>query len=131
MAFMSPREIIRQLPILPGDTTLDIGAGAGAFTYEIAQLYPQNRTIAMDINTNTLDLIAHNATMLNYKGVETMYANIEKPWPMSDLYADSALLINVLHAIDMSKHKDVFAELYRVLKPHAFAIISDWNGEAS
>ncbi len=125
MSFLMPNQMIKQLPILSGDTILDVGAGSGAYSIELAKLNLKNKVIAMDINRNVLDLLSHNAITFNLNHIETLEMNIENPWPIAPLSADGALLINILHAIN-DKDK-VLQYLYKALKPHAYVILVDWR----
>ncbi len=125
MSFLMPSEIIKKLPILAGDTILDIGSGSGAYSIELAKLSLKNKVIAIDINRNVLDLLSHNATTFNLNHIETIEMNIQKPWPIAPLSADGALLINIMHAVN-DKDK-VLRYLHDTLKPHAYAILVDWR----
>lgn len=125
MSFLRPVDIIRHLPILAGDTILDVGSGLGAYTIELAKLSLKNKVLAIDINRNVLDMLAYTAVTLGLSGIDTIEMNIEKPWPIAPLSVDGALLINILHA---TTDKDkVLQHLHQSLKPHAYAILVDWR----
>lgn len=125
MSFLRPVDIIRHLPIVAGDTILDVGAGSGAYSIELAKLSLKNKVLAMDINRNVLDLLSYTSTTLGLNDIETIEMNIEKAWPISPLSADGALFINILHSV-IDKDK-VVNSLYKSLKPHAYVILIDWR----
>lgn len=127
MAFLNPRDIIRQLPIMPNDVTVDIGAGAGVYSIELAQMYKSNKIYAIDKNSDLLDLITHNATMLRLNNIVTIEADVGKGIHMEDMSVDSALVINIMHALDMDRRAVLLSELYRICKPHSYIIVIDWS----
>ncbi len=127
MAFLSPEAIVRELPIVKGDYILDIGSGHGAYAFEIAKVSSGAKVLAIDIDVRALDAIANNAITLGYHNIDTLETDIEQTWPLESYSADGALLINVLHTV--TNRSKVLNEIHRVMKPHSYLIVIEWNGD--
>lgn len=63
--------LLRTVPDPQGTDLLDIGCGWGPITIALAQVAPEARVTAVDVNQRSLQLTAENARSLGLTGVET------------------------------------------------------------
>lgn len=61
---------ISKLELTPGDIILDIGAGTGSISIEIARLLPESTIFAVEHNDDAIDLIKQNIEKFNVQNVK-------------------------------------------------------------
>ena len=133
-----------------GETVLDLGSGAGKICFIAAQVVgPTGRVIGIDINDDMLALARkHQNTVgerLGYHNVEfrkgriqDLALDLEKPdaelranrlWVADPLVASESIDVVVsncvLNLVDPRSKRQLFAEIFRVLKNGGRAVISD------
>jgi ubiquinone/menaquinone biosynthesis C-methylase UbiE len=100
-------------PERPFGDSLEIGAGTGYFTLNLAQLGVIERPVATDISPGMLTALRGTAERLGL-GVETVQSDAEE-LPFADASFDLVFGHAVLHHIpDLDR---AFSELHRVLRP--------------
>ncbi len=111
----------------PGDTVLDLGAGAGIDCFIASKLVgPSGRVVGVDMTDASLDQARHHARLvaerLGYANVESCKGLIEDlPLP-----AESVDLVVSNCVVNLSPDKRrVFAEIARVLRPGGAVSLSD------
>jgi SAM-dependent methyltransferase len=111
----------------PGDTVLDLGAGAGIDCFIAAKLVgPEGRVIGLDMTDASLAQARRSqkavAKQLGYDNVEFKKGYMEEI-PLPDASVDLVISNCV---VNLSPRKDrVFAEIGRVLKPGGAVSVSD------
>ncbi len=109
--------------IKPGDTVIDLGSGAGndcfVAHYETG---PTGKVIGIDFTEAMISRARKNADTLGYNNVEFRFGDIEQ-MPIADNTADVIVSNCVLNLVP--NKQNVFAEIWRVLKPGGHFSISD------
>ena len=107
----------------PGETTLDLGCGAGFDALLAArQVGPEGYVIGIDMTPAMLTKAACNAQLLGLDNIEFRHGFAES-LPLSDASVDVAISNGVINLCP-DKHS-VFAELFRVLRPGSRLQLAD------
>ncbi|MBI4369198.1 MAG: methyltransferase domain-containing protein [Elusimicrobia bacterium] len=118
---------ISQAQAQPGETTLDLGSGAGIDVFIAAKkVGPQGKAIGVDMTDQMLqvanDSKAKVAANLEYDIVEFRKGHLESI-PMEDKSVD---LVTSNCVINLSPDKNkVFAEIWRILKDNGRMVVAD------
>ena len=113
--------------VLPGETVVDLGSGAGIDVFIAAKkVGPQGRAIGVDMTDPMLGVAGESkrgvAASLGYDVVEFRKGYLEDV-PVED---DSADLVTSNCVINLSPDKrQVFGEVWRILKDHGRIVVSD------
>lgn len=107
----------------PGDTVVDLGAGAGNDCFVARQVVGETgRVIGIDMTDEMIGKARQNAAKLNFVNVEFELGDIEA-MPLEDAVADVVVSNCVLNLVP-DKEK-AFAETHRILKTGGHFSISD------
>jgi arsenite methyltransferase len=113
----------RDAGILPGQTVLDLGSGAGVDVFLAAQAVgEQGQVIGVDMTPEMIARAWNNAAKGGFQNVDFRLGEIENLPVTSD--SVDVLLSNCVINLVPDKRR-AFAEIYRVLKPGGHFSISD------
>ena len=111
------------LDLVPGETVLDLGSGAGADVFLAARrVGTSGKVYGLDMTPEMIELARKGQTELGLQNVEFMLGEMERI-PLSEMSVD-AVVSNCV--ISLVRDKDrVFQEIARVMRPGGRMSISD------
>jgi precorrin-6B methylase 2 len=122
-----PNAVLDSLQIPKGATVADVGAGAGYFTWRLAErVGPKGRVIAVEIQSKMLSLIAQDLKQRNITNVELVLGDERDP-RLPEEALDLVLLANAYH--EFSEPEAMMAAIRRALKPNGRAVVLEYRKE--
>jgi SAM-dependent methyltransferase len=98
-----------------GERVVDVGSGAGFDSFiAAAQVGPKGKVVGVDMTQEMLEKSRSTAKLLGYDNVEFREGLAEK-LPIEDGWADVVISNGVINLC--ADKRQVFSEIYRVLKP--------------
>jgi SAM-dependent methyltransferase len=126
-AWQKPHEVIKALALKPDAIVADIGAGTGYFSARLANMLPQGRVYAVDIEPDMVKYLAERARREGLKSM-TAVAGTAGDARIPEK-ADLILLVDVYHHID--DRSRYFRGLRDSLKPGGRIAIIDFRLDAA
>ncbi|MDQ5957372.1 MAG: hypothetical protein QG614_347 [Patescibacteria group bacterium] len=127
MSFLSPKQMIDQMYIQPNSTILDIGAGSGAYIYEVCRVNGKGgKVVAVDIDADKLKLVKDTASIGGYD-IDILNVDIESGILLPDYMADYIVMANTFYQIDKSKRQTVLKDISRLLAPMGEMLFVEWK----
>jgi SAM-dependent methyltransferase len=113
--------ILDQVPLRRGQTIVDIGAGTGFLTVELAQRSGAARVVAVDPWAEAMEVLRRKVDYLGLTNVELMISDASK----LDLADESVdLVVSNLGINNFDNAAGVLTECYRVLRPGGRLLLS-------
>ena len=120
-----PETLLDALQIPPGATVVDLGAGAGYFTWRLSRrVGPRGKVIAVDVQREMLDLIAKR----NLANVELALGG-DRGSGLPEGVADLVLIANAYH--EFSEPEAMLRAVRRSLKPGGRLVVLEYAKENS
>ncbi|HXK38080.1 MAG TPA: class I SAM-dependent methyltransferase [Candidatus Paceibacterota bacterium] len=128
--FIDPKEVIAQLPLSGTEIAIDLGAGSGVYTLELAKILADGggKVYAVDVQQDMLTRLAHTVSDEHLSNVAFVHADIEQQGGvhLADGMADLVVISNTLYC---TEHRDVvLLEAARLLRPRGHLLLIDWSG---
>ena len=122
-AWQKPHEVVRALALKPDARVADLGAGTGYFSARLANMLPQGRVYAVDIEP---DMVRYLEARAKREGLRNLTAVAGKPDdPRLPEKVDLILLVDVYHHIeDRARY---FSKLRASLRPGGRIAIIDFR----
>jgi predicted methyltransferase len=121
--WQKPHQVIRALKLKPDAAVADVGAGTGYFAMRLANMLPQGRVYAVDLEPGMVKHLAERATREGLKNVTPVLAKPDDARIPAKL--DLVLMVDVHHHID--NREAYFRKLASSLKPGGRIAIIDFK----
>ena len=122
-----PELLLDSLGIRPGFTVVDLGAGAGYFTWRLARRVGEaGKVIAVDIQQSMLDRVAADIQARRLKNVEVVLGTPSDP-RLADGIADLVLIANAYH--EFAEPTTMMSAVHRALKPNGRVVVIEYAEE--
>ena len=107
-------KLLKALPIKPGMTVVDLGAGSGYFSFPLAKLVgPKGKILAVDIQKEMLDLIHTRMKKRKVTNIEPILGTVSDP-KLPEGKVDLILMVDVYH--EFSHPYEMVEAMVRSLK---------------
>ncbi len=126
MSFLTPRQLVQELYIKPGDRVADLGCGTGVYTIELAHAVAEiGQVFAVDVHREALHTLAGTLDKQSIQNVEMIWADLEKAIPIDAYSLDAVVVSNILfqlHDIDA-----MLSHVAKLLKPEGQMLVVEWS----
>ena len=102
--------------------TLEVGCGEGVMSFQVARKYKRWKVLGIDANQQSIEFARLAKVRNGIDNVEFQVHLAPRLEVVSSASCDAVLLIDVLEHV--TEDKDFLSEVYRVLKPGGFVILS-------
>ena len=121
-----PQAVVEHLDLQPTDTVADLGTGTGYFAFRIANLVPEGKVYAVDIQPEMLDVVDRIKEENNITNVITILGTEDNPnLPKNSI--DLALMVDAYH--EFAYPREMMSNLYDSLKPGGKVILVEYRKE--
>lgn len=122
-----PDLLLAALPIQPGYTVADIGAGTGYFAFPLAEKVPDGRVLAVDIEPKMLAIIEKKKRLTTSgSNVEPVLGTITNP-KLPNGAVDLILIVDAYH--EFSHPAEMGTAMVHALKPGGRLVLVEYRAE--
>lgn len=119
---LAPRELAARLPLAPSSRVLEVGAGAGFYSAEVARRVPDGRLELLDLQPEMLRKAEARLTAAGFRNVGYTSADASR-LPFADGSLDLIYMVAVLG--EVSDGASLLRECRRVLRTGATLSVSE------
>lgn len=121
-----PAALIRSLDLAPDDVVADLGAGTGYFTFRLAELVPEGRVFAVDIQPEMLRIIEARAEEERVDNVAPVLGSETSPG-LRPGSTDLTLVVDAYH--EFSHPHEMLRAIYEATRPGGRLVLVEYRGE--
>ncbi len=121
-----PDEMVANLKLRPTDVVADIGAGSGYYTFRMAELVPQGKVLAVDIQPQMLEMIEERKSAEMVSNVEGILGDIDDTHLPAD-QVDLVLLVDAYH--EFSHPWEMMSSIVEGLKSGGRVVLLEYRAE--
>lgn len=118
--------LLDNLPVRADSVVVDLGAGTGYFSLPMARRATAGRVLAVDLQTEMLDIIRSRSDLENLDNIELILATEQDPNLPADA-VDLVLIVDAYH--EFSYPKEVMTKVLASLKPGGRIYLVEYRGE--
>lgn len=118
--------LMANLPLEKDFTIADIGAGTGYFTIRMAELVPEGKVLAVDIQPEMLAIIDRKKAELEVNKVQSIEGTVTNP-NLPGNSVDMLLMVDVYH--EFSHPYEMMTAIYNALKPGGKVVLVEYRME--
>ena len=125
--FSDPIKNLKQLGLREDMIVADLGAGVGFYSIPLAQMVPQGKVYAVEIQKDFLTTIKNKAKEAHLNNLDCFWGDVEKigGTSLGNEVVDAVIASNILFQIE---NKDKFIEeIKRILKVGGKVLLIDWS----
>lgn len=122
----NPQAVVEHLDLQPTDTVADLGTGTGYFAFRIANLVPEGKVYAVDIQPEMLEVVRHIKEENNITNVEKILGTEDNP-NLPENSVDLALMVDAYH--EFAYPREMMSNLYNALKPGGRVVLVEYRQE--
>src|SRR5262245_14718740 len=122
-----PDRALDEIGIAKGSAVADVGAGAGYFTWRLAErVGPAGKVYGNDIEPRMLDLLRANVSERKLTNVELVLGTVTDPKLPANAI-DLVILVDVYH--EFSQPQKMLASIRNALKPDGRLVLLEYRAE--
>jgi ubiquinone/menaquinone biosynthesis C-methylase UbiE len=129
--FLRPEDLLRSIPLEPGMTVADFGAGNGHYAVAAGALVgTKGQVSAFDVMEDALSQTATLARLVGLHNITTRQCDLEKygATKLPDTGTDFVILSSLLHQV--RNRNEVLREAYRILKTGGQILVVEYTPDA-
>lgn len=117
---------IRLMKLRPDMVVADIGAGTGYYTFRMAELVPQGRVFAVEVQPEFVEALKLRRLERGAANVQVVQSTAQSP-NLPDSSVDLAIMVDVYH--ELAYPREMLQALYKALKPQGRLLLLEYRAE--
>jgi ubiquinone/menaquinone biosynthesis C-methylase UbiE len=122
----APSKAIAALDLKPDAVIADIGAGSGYYTFRIAELVPEGKVMAVDIQPEMIAFLEAKEAELGLNNVTAHLGTIEDT-QLDPESIDAALMVDAYH--EFSHPREIMESIFSALRPGGKVFLLEYRAE--
>jgi FkbM family methyltransferase len=129
--FTDPVKNLKQFGLAENMVVADLGAGTGFYTMALAQMVPQGKVYAIEIQKDFLKTLKNKIKDAHLNNVDCFVGDIEKIGGtlLKEGVVDAVVVSNVFFQLE-NQH-NLVKEIKRILKMEGKVLVIDWSDASS